>query len=155
MPRLPSIHETPKSFANSVCDKINCFLSVLIASEYTIKAPRGYRYKTSIAFLSHWVTQKSDAIETNLHCKKQDLKPVDMFPQSRVCIRVTCKRHWGVDMFPHTSKSRFSSFSEESEPILGKEKRVLTFLSRSKLSILLLSQEFFLVSATIVSTCIV
>lgn len=135
MPKLPSIHETPKSFANSVCDKINFFLSILIASEYTIKAPCGYRYKTSIAILSHWVTQKSDAIETNLHCKKQDLKPVDMFPQSRVCIRVTCKRHWGVDMFPYTSKSRFSTFSEESESILGKEKRVSIFLSRSKLSI--------------------
>lgn len=37
-----------------------------------------------------------------------------------------------VDMFPHTSKSHFSSFFVESGPIFDKEKRVLTFLNRSK-----------------------
>ena len=58
--------------------------------------------------------------------------PVDMFPQSQVCIRVTCTRHLGVDMFPHTSKSCFSSFSEQSEPIFSKEKKSLNFFESVK-----------------------
>ena len=51
-------------------------------------------------------------------------------------------------MFPHTSKSRFSSFSEESEPIFGKEKRVSTFSNWSKLLIFSLFLAIFDVFST-------
>ena len=58
------------------------------------------------------------------------------------------------DTFPHTNKSRFSSFLEESEPIFDKEKRVSTFLNRSKPFIFGLFQPFLRLSNTTVSTCI-
>ena len=58
------------------------------------------------------------------------------------------------DMFPHTSKSRFSSFSEESEPIFGKEKKILNLFGLVKTLDFQLFFTSFRQSNVIVSTCV-